>query len=132
MKATGWYGMDYAIVEAQSSRCNWLVLSANFGTDGKIYTLLQMPSREVGGIREERWIQLGVNVGPARAEGNEDIVGVVGKELGGGWVSFDVSLDDVVKRAFGGRRLVYGEHGKLLKVRFRGFFSISEVEFYRG
>jgi hypothetical protein len=131
IKPNGWYGMDFAVSEAQKTRCNRLLFAANFGTDGKIYTLLQLPSRVVGRTPEERWIQLGVNVGPSRTDGDEGIVGIVGQQLRGGWVSFDVALDDAVARTFGKRGLVYGEHGKLLKVRFRGYLSISEIEFYR-
>jgi hypothetical protein len=132
IRPNGWYGMDYLIVEAQKTRCNRLIFAANFGIDGKVYAFLHMPSRIVGGTPEERWIQMGVNVGPDRIEGDEGIVGIIGKELRDGWVSFDVSLVDIVERAFGKRQLFYGEHGKLLKIRFRGSLSISEVEFYRG
>jgi hypothetical protein len=132
IKPNGWYGMDYPITEAQTTRCNRLIFVANFGTDGKVYAFLHMPSRVVGGAPEERWIQMGVNVGPDRIDGVEGIVGIIGKELRGGWVSFDVSLVDIVERTFGKRQLFYGEYGKLLKIRFRGSLSISEVEFYRG
>jgi hypothetical protein len=132
IKPNGWYGMDYPITEAQKTRCNRLIFAANFGTDGKVYAFLHVPSRIVGGTPEERWIQMGVNVGPGRIEGDEGIVGIIGKELRDGWVSFDVSLVDIVERTFGKRHLFYGEHGKLLKIRFRGSLSISEVEFYRG
>jgi hypothetical protein len=58
---------------------------------------------------------MGVNVGPDRIDRTEGIVGIIGKELRGGWVSFDVSLVDIVERTFGKRQLFYGEHGKLLK-----------------
>lgn len=132
IKPNGWYGMDYPITEAQKTRCNRLIFVANFGTDGKVYAFLHMPSRVVGGTPEERWIQMGVNVGPDRIDGNEGIAGIIGKELRDGWVSFDVSLVDIVERTFRKRQLFYGEHGKLLKIRFRGSLSISEVEFYRG
>jgi hypothetical protein len=132
IKPNGWYGMDYVIVEAQKTRCNRLIFAANFGTDGNVYTFVNMPSRVVGRAPEERWIRLGVNLGSDRTDGNEGIVSIIGKELRGGWVSFDVSLNDVVERSFGKRHLFYGEHGKLLKVRFRGTLSISEVEFYKG
>ena len=132
IKPNGWYGMDYPIAEAQKTRCNRLIFAANFGIDGKAYAFLHMPSRIVGGTSEERWIQMGVNVGPDRIEGDEGIVGIIGKELRDGWVSFDVSLPDIVERTFGKRQLFFGEHGKLLRIRFRGSLSISEVELYRG
>jgi hypothetical protein len=75
---------------------------------------------------------VGVNIGPTRLEGNEGMVELIGKGLRDGWVSFDVSLDDAVARTFGRRELFYGEQGKLVKIRFRGSLSISEIEFYRG
>lgn len=132
IKPNGWYGMDYAIVEAQKARCNRLIFAANFGMDGKVYIFVRMPSREVGRASEERWIQLGVNVGPSRIEGREGVVEIVGKGLRGGWASFDVSLDDAVERTFGKQGLFYGEYGRLLKIRVRGQLAISELDFYRG
>ena len=131
MKPYGWYGTDYKIKEAQKTTCNRLIFAANFGMDGQIYTLLELPSRIVGHTPEQHWIQMGVNVGPSRIEGVEGIAGIIGKELRDGWVSFDVLLEDVVARTFGKRDLFYGEHGKLLKIRLRGPLSISEIEIYR-
>jgi hypothetical protein len=123
--------MDYAITEAQRTKCNRLIFAANFGTDGKAYAFVRMPSRVVGRSFEERWIQMGVNIEPTRLDGEEGIVELIGKGLRDGWVSFDVSLDDAVARTFGRRELFYGEHGKLLKIRLRGALSISEIELYR-
>jgi hypothetical protein len=132
IRPNGWYGMDYSITEAQRTTCNRLIFAANFGTDGRFYVFLHMPSRVVGRTPEERWIKMGVNVGPDRVEGDEGVAGIIGKELRGGWASFDVSLENVVARTFGKRELFYGEHGNLLKIRFRGTLSTSEVEFHKG
>ena len=70
-----------------------MIFAANFGTDGKVYAFLHMPSRIVGGTPEERWIQMGVNVGPDRIEGDEGIVGIIGKELRDGCVVHPSKLD---------------------------------------
>jgi hypothetical protein len=131
IKSSDWYGMDYIIVEAQSTRCNTLIFKANFDTDSRFYVHLELPSRIVGKKAEQQWIQFGINRGPARIDGGEGIVTIRGKEPNGGWDSFDVSLDDVVEATFGARGLTYGEYGKLLKIRMRGSLSISEIELLR-
>jgi hypothetical protein len=131
IKPSGWYGIEYSILEALSTRCNALAFRANFATDGRVYTFLQLPSAVVGQKAKERWIQFGVGLGPSRVEGNEGIVSLIGTEIGGGWGSFDVLLDAAVQSTFGEQGLVYGEHGKLLKIRFRGGLSISDLELFR-
>lgn len=131
IKPLGWYGIDYSIVEAVSTMCNTLVFRANFATDGKIYTLLQMPSTVVGQKAEEKWIQFGVNRGPNRIEAGVGIVTLHGAETDRGWELFNVSLDEAVDSTFGQQGLIYGEYGKLLKIRIRGSLSISELEMFR-
>jgi hypothetical protein len=134
VQSNGWYSLDYDITEAQITKCNRLIFAAKFGGDGVIYTFLKLPSTVVGGTSEEKWIQFGINIGPTRLDEkwNEGVVELIGKQLRDGWMTFDVSLDDAVARTFGKRNLIYGSYAKLLKIRFRGSLSISEVEFYRG
>jgi len=132
---TGWYGMDYAIVEARKTRCNHLRFAANFGTDGRIYTLVQMPPSTAGQSPLGRWIQMGVNIiGPPRIDVHfdEGIVRISGKPLGGGWEAFDILLNDKVKDTWGKRGFIYGEHGILSSIRLRGRLSISPIELYRS
>jgi hypothetical protein len=94
-----WYRMDYLITDAREAGCNRLRFVANFGTDGRIYTMVQMPSNRGGHKPQERWIQLGVNIGPPYVDLNwdEGVVSISGKPLGGGWELFDILLDDTVK-----------------------------------
>ncbi|MFY9675147.1 MAG: hypothetical protein WAK13_11885 [Terriglobales bacterium] len=128
------YALDYVIKEAQSTKCNRLIFAAKFGTDGVIYTQLEILSTVVGAKPLKRWIQFGVNIGPTRFEESwtEGMVELVGNQLRDGWMSFDVSLDDAVAKTFGKKGFFYGEHGKLLRIRLRGTVSLSEIELYRA
>lgn len=134
IKPTCRYALDYFIKEAQYTKCNRLIFAARFGTDGVIYTQLEIPSTVVGAKPLKRWIQFGVNIGPTRFEESwtEGIVELVGNQLRDGWMSFDVSLDDAVAKTFGKQGFFYGDHGKLLRIRLRGTLSLSEIELYRA
>jgi len=131
IKSRGWYGVEYHVSHAQSSRCNLLSFWANFATDGRIYVNLQLPSIFVDRKPETRWIQFGVHLGPARREGTEGIVSIIGSGPVEGWDFFNLSLDDAVKSTFGDEGLTYGEHGKLLRIRIRGTLSLSEIKLLR-
>jgi hypothetical protein len=122
----GWYGMDYQITEAQRTRSNRLIFAASFGTDGKVYVFLQMPSRVVGRVFEERWIQLGVNIGPTRLEGNEGMVELIGKGATG-WMG-------IIRRVPGRRRSPHVRKGELFLRRTgqTGEDSFSRFSLYFG
>lgn len=134
LSVTGWNPKDYPIVEARKTKCNLLRFAANFEIDGRMYTLIQMPSSTVGQGSQERWIQMGVNIGASHIDDryDEGVVSISGKSLRGGWESFDILLDDVVRDTFGKRGFIYGAYGKLLRIRLRGSLSISPIEFYRS
>jgi hypothetical protein len=77
---------------------------------------------------------MGVNIGPPHIDDryNEGVLSISGKPLRGGWESFDLVLDDVVRDTFGKRGFIYGAYGKLLRIRLRGSLSISPIGFYRS
>lgn len=128
---TGWYGLDYVITEAHKAGCNRLKFAANFGTVGRLYTLVQIQSRTVGQSTPPRWVQMGVNFGPACLKGDEGVLSISGMPLKNGWQSFDISLDEAVDATFGRRGFQYGKYGKLQKIRLRGPLSISSIRLCR-
>jgi hypothetical protein len=132
---SGQYCLDFFMKEAHRTTCNRLKFAANFSVDARFYVFVRMSPRQDGHEPIEKWVQMGVNIGPPQVDprwGKEGILSISGKALGGGWQLFDISLEDAVNSTFGKEGFIYGEHGKLLRIRLRGSLSISPIELYRS
>jgi hypothetical protein len=117
--------MDYSL-DASFSFADIVEFFEKPTRNGPFYLMVRVTSLDRR-HSEDVWLNHSIGNGKPRKVGDKEwAIEVNGRQVGNGWVSLTLRLDEEVKQTLGSEGLLYD---KLLAIRIRGSISLSPITF---